>query len=58
MSKGSQEVVADLADENWGKTKDRADSVELMRSSRDSAHHIKTNSTDPESGKVERVKYE
>ena len=45
MSKGSQEVVADLADENWGKTKDRADSVELMRSSRDT-HHVKTNNMD------------
>ena len=41
-----------------GKTKDRADPVELMRSSRDT-HHIKTyyNSTDPEKRTFARKKW-
>ena len=56
MSKGSQEVVADLADEDLGKMKDRADPVELMRSSRDT-HHIKTNSMDSEKRGFARKKW-
>ena len=56
MSKGSQELVADLAGEDWGIMKDRADPVELMRSIRDT-HHIKTNSTDPEKRTFARKKW-
>ena len=56
MSKGFQGLVADLTGEDLGKMKDRADPVELMRSSRDT-HHIKTNSMDSEKRAFARKKW-